>query len=154
MSKAKKSAKPKGRKVVQAKKTVYNGIEFQSMLECTMYKLLKEAGIECTYEGKSYNTLDTYEYEGECYERVRKTSKEMVDRPKVIGVSYTPDFVGKNEEFFIEVKGRANESFPLRWKLFKSMLSAQGKNPILFKPMTTADCEQVVKILKEKGYGR
>ena len=151
----KKVTKKKGTKVVQSKKTVYKGIEFASSLEATMCKLLDEAGISYKYEPKSYTTLETFTYEGECYERVRKTSKEMVDRPKVLGVSYTPDFVGLNEEFFIEVKGRANESFPLRWKLFKEMLMNTRKEmPILFKPMTVADCKQVVEILKSKGYGK
>ena len=152
----KKVVRPKkqGVKKVQSKKITYDGITFQSGLECTMYKLLKEAGITCAYEGGKYKTLTPFEYQGECYERVRKTSKEMVNRPKVIGVEYTPDFVGENEEFFIEVKGRANESFPIRWKLFKKMLAENGKNPMLFKPMTVGDCEQVVQILKQKGYGR
>ena len=34
---------------------------------------------------------------------------------------YTPDFV--NDKFIIECKGRANESFPMRWKLFKRMIN-------------------------------
>ena len=34
---------------------------------------------------------------------------------KILNIKYTPDFIGK--DFIIETKGRANESFPLRWKL-------------------------------------
>lgn len=79
-------------------------------------------------------------------------------------MSYCPDFVGpdsENPEFVIEVKGFANESFPLRWKFFKMVELSKSlgpkstkKAPMLFKPSTIADCEQVIKILKEKGYGR
>ena len=38
---------------------------------------------------------------------------------KYLTIKYTPDFIGK--DFIIETKGRANESFPLRWKLFKRL---------------------------------
>ena len=36
--------------------------------------------------------------------------------------TYTPDFVGNG--FIIETKGNPNEAFPLRWKLFKKLISA------------------------------
>jgi hypothetical protein len=39
---------------------------------------------------------------------------------KVLNIKYTPDFIG--EDFIIETKGRANESFPLRWKMFKYLM--------------------------------
>lgn len=120
-----------------------------------MYILLRDAGIPHHYEKEVYQTLEDTEYDSECYERARRTSKEMSDRRKVNGVRYTPDFTDPNEEWVIEVKGRANESFPIRWKLFKNMaMKRKGKSPILFKPMNVADCKQVVKILLEKGYGQ
>ena len=150
----KKKTKRKGRKVVQAKKVKIDGIEFQSTLEGTMYKLLKEAGIKNTYEGQSYNTFKPFVLEEECWERAMKKSPAMIDRRKVSKVSYTPDFIGENEEWFIEVKGRANESFPLRWKLFKDMVSKWERPPLIFKPTKKADCEQVIEILKSKGYGK
>lgn len=145
----------KGRKVVQSKKIVVDGIEFQSLLESTMYKLLIQAGITgFKYEGKKYTTLDSFEVKGECYERARRTSTEMKDRRSVSAVRYTPDFIADDESWFIEVKGRPNESFPLRWKLFKLMTLSMKKPPIIFKPMNKLDCEQVVEILKQKGYAK
>ena len=77
----------------------------------------------------------------------------MTNRPKVLEIKYTPDYVGENEEWIIEVKGRANESFPLRWKLFKQLMQQRDNPPILFKPSTDAECKQVIEILKDKGYG-
>lgn len=144
----------KGIKKIQSCKETVDGIVFLSTLEATMYKLLKKEGIFVTYEGNSYNLLNSFKYKGECYERVRKKSKEMVNKQSVRGITYTPDFIGRNEEFFIEVKTIPNESFPLRWKLFKSMLEAKGQSPMIFKPMNIKDCEQVVQILKSKGYGK
>lgn len=146
--------KTKGKKVVQSKKVKIDGIQFASTLESEMYKLLKTAKIDFSYEGKQYQTFKPFNYEGECWERATKKSKQMVDRRSVTQVRYTPDFIGKGEEFFIEVKGRANESFSIRWKLFKESLIKQGKAPLLFKPMNKQDCVQVIEILKSKGYGR
>lgn len=146
--------KTKGRQIVRSKKVKLDGIQFASTLESTMYKLLKEAGIGFEYEGKSYETFEPLELTEECWERATKRSKQMVDRRKVTKVSYTPDFVGDDERWFIEVKGRANESFPIRWKLFKNMVAKWENPPLIFKPTNKVDCEQVIQILKNKGYGR
>lgn len=153
-TKAKKRVvrKPR-RQVVNSKKTIIDGITFASLLEGKMYKMLKDAGIKFDYEGKSYVTFESFELNCECWERATKRSKAMSDRRKVSKVSYTPDFIGDNEEWFIEVKGRANESFPIRWKLFKRLVNGWNKPPLIFKPMNEADCQQVIKTLIEKGYG-
>ena len=138
--------KRKGRKVVNAKKKVVDGITFASTLESKMYVMLRDAGIKFQYEGKSYVTFEPFELEEQCFERATKRSKAMIDRRKVSKVSYTPDFIGMDEEWFIEVKGRANESFPIRWKLFKAMISKWKKKPLIFKPTNDTDCEQVIRI--------
>lgn len=143
-----------GRKVVNATKTIVDGITFASILESKMYLMLKEAGIPFQYEGKSYQTFDPFELDCEVWERATKRSKAMSDRRKVSKVSYTPDFIGINERWFIEVKGRANESFSIRWKLFKKMISNWEVKPLIFKPANVADCKQVIDILIERGYGK
>ena len=47
----------------------------------------------------------------------------MVNRGEkiILPIKYTPDFIGKG--FIIETKGRANESFPMRWKMFKKYIN-------------------------------
>jgi hypothetical protein len=122
-----------------------------------MYKMLKEASIDFLYIGKEnakYKLLVEDKYEGECYERAQKRSKAMRDTSKISETGYTPDFSGKNEEWFIEVKGRKLGDFNIRWKLFKRFLNKRDNNPTLFMPVTLKDCEQVINILKEKGYGK
>lgn len=148
--KARKTTKRK--QVVNSKKYTYDGIDFASGLELKMYQLLKQAGIKNQYEGKTYQIFEPFELDIECYERATRRSKQMNSRPKVSQIRYTPDFIGENEEWIIECKGRANESFPIRWKLFKKMISTWEKPPIVFKPTNTQDCEQVIEILKQKGY--
>lgn len=142
----------KGRKVVQSKKVVIDGIQFASGLEGTMYKLLKEAKVSFAYEPKSYETFESFEYGASCWERSRKTSKSMTLKKAVRKVSYTPDFVCTDEDWFIETKGRANESFSIRWKLFKKVMNERDKPPVIFKPQNKQDCEQVIEELKKLGY--
>jgi hypothetical protein len=145
--------RPAGKKRVNSTKVVVDGITFQSILESKMYLLLKGAGIKSSYEGKSYQTFDSLKLKAPSFERSTRKSKEMKDKRDVRGVSYTPDFIGENEEWFIEVKGRPNESFSIRWKLFKAYVTSWRKPPIIFKPQSIKDCEQVVSILTSLGYG-
>lgn len=142
----------KGKKIVNAKKIIIDGITFQSGLEGTMYKLLKEAGIVAGYEVKEYVLMDGFVYGAENWERT-PTGSSMTDKRKRLPMRYTPDFVGENEEFIIEVKGRPNEAFPLRWKVFQKAMIDRGNPPMLFMPKSKADCIQVIEILKSKGYG-
>ena len=71
---------------------------------------------------------------------------------KVLGIRYTPDFVG--EDFIIETKGRANESFPMRWKLFKKHMQEIGDDRNLYKPQTNKECDKTIDlILKNRKNG-
>ena len=56
---------------------------------------------------------------------VKETYKDRGCK-KILPIKYKPDFVGR--DFVIECKGRANESFPLRWKLFKALDSITCTN--------------------------
>jgi len=139
---------------IRSKKVTIDGITFDSTLEGHMYTLLKEAGIKFTYEGKSYPLVDKFTYPAECYEKpATGKDKTFKDRREVRKMIYTPDFIGEQEQWIIETKGRANESFPLRWKIFKESMLQRDNPPMLFKPSNQAECREVVRILKQKGYG-
>mgnify|MGYP003987286535 FL=1 len=72
----------------------------------------------------------------------------MINRgeKKILPIKYTPDFIG--EGFIIETKGRANESFPLRWKMFKRWIQENEPGTLLIKPQNQKDCDETIKILK------
>jgi hypothetical protein len=143
------------KKWVNSNKPSFDGHTFESDRELSMYKLLKKAGIPFTYIGKEnakYELLEEFHYKGGCYERAQKRSKALKDNQKVSKTGYTPDFVGENESWFIEVKGRKLGDFSLRWKLFKHKVSERTPPPVLFMPVTIEDCQQVVQILKQEGY--
>ena len=135
---------------VVARKVMYNGITFASGLEKYMYIALKKAKIKFKYEGESFILVKSFNVNRATYERQNNGKGEYSDRgnKKILGIKYTPDFVGK--DFIIETKGRANESFPMRWKLFKKHLMEIGDNRLLYKPQTNKECDRTVELITRK----
>ena len=74
----------------------------------------------------------------------------MINRgsKKVLPIKYTPDFIG--DSFIIECKGRANESFPIRWKMFKKYVKANLKCVTLYKPQNQKECDEVINLILNK----
>ena len=64
---------------------------------------------------------------------------------RILPIKYTPDFIGN--DFIIETKGRANESFPIRWKLFKLLVSQQFPNYTLYKPQNQSECDRTIELI-------
>jgi hypothetical protein len=136
---------------VTAKVVLYEGITFASGLEKYMYKALKEAGIPCEYEKHTFELLPAFVFENDCIERQSNSKGDYINRgnKKVLNLKYTPDFVGKN--FIIETKGRANDSFPLRWKMFKKWMVDNGDNRTLYKPQNQAECLKTVELILKQN---
>ena len=141
----------KKRGPVRAKKVTYDGIKFASGLEKYMYMCLKKAKIHSVYEGCTFTLQEGFQFENESYERQSNGKGEMVNRgnKKILPIKYTPDFVGSN--FVIECKGRANESFPMRWKLFKKYVNWKMKHVTLYKPQNQKECDEVIKLIIKKN---
>ena len=132
---------------VRAKKVSFDGIQFASGLEKYMYQALKNAKIKAEYEGKTYVLQESFAFEVDSYERQANGKGEMVNRgqKKIQNIKYTPDFV--SDSFIIECKGRANESFPIRWKMFKKYVNDNLKHVILYKPQNQKECDKVVELI-------
>ena len=139
--------KTKKRGPVRSKKVVFDGITFASGLEKYMYQALKKAKIKADYEGETFTLIDGFEFETSSYERQSNGKGEFVDRgnKKILPIKYTPDFV--NDKFIIECKGRANESFPMRWKLFKKFINRCYPHVTLYKPQNQKECDQVINLI-------
>ena len=135
---------------VRSKKVTVDGIQFASGLEKYMYLALKEAKIEARYEGETYVLQDSFVFKNKSYEKQSNGKGEFKNRgeKKVLNIKYTPDFV--SDSFIIECKGRANESFPIRWKMFKNYVKEQLKHVILYKPQNQKDCDEVIKLILNK----
>ena len=142
-----KTFKRKKRGPVQAKKITYDGINFASGLERYMYMELKKAKIKAKYEGETFVLINGFHFENEAVERQAnvKNSSQNRGSKRILPIKYTPDFIG--EDFIIETKGRANESFPIRWKLFKLLVSQQFPNYTLYKPQNQAECNRTIELI-------
>ena len=132
---------------VRAKKVEYDGIKFQSGLEKYMYTALKKAKIECRYEVESYELIPGFMFKNKSYERQSNGKGGYTERgnKKIRPITYTPDFTGPG--FIIECKGRANESFPIRWKLFKRYVAENMPEVRLYKPQNQKECDETVQLI-------
>ena len=143
----KRRYKSKKRGPVRAKKVSFDGITFASGLEKYMYQALKKAKIKSRYEGETYLLQESFAFEIDSYERQANGKGELVNRgqKKILNIKYTPDFV--SDSFIIECKGRANESFPIRWKMFKKYVNDNLKHVTLYKPQNQKECDKVVELI-------
>ena len=90
-----------------------------------------------TYDGITFASgLERYMYQA------LKKSK--------IKAEYEPETFVLQEGFIIETKGRANESFPMRWKMFKKYINKNDLPVTLYKPQNQKECDKVVEIILNK----
>ena len=144
----KKFYKKKKRGPVQSKKITYDNITFASGLERYMYMALKKAKIRALYEGETFELQEAFDFPFESFERCGNGKGDYKNRgnKKILNIKYTPDFIGKN--FIIETKGRANESFPIRWKLFKKLLTEKfDPTWTLYKPQNQKECDETIRLI-------
>ena len=139
-----------GQKTIQSKKKEIDGIKFDSTLESFMYCLLRDNNIANEYEGEKFTLIEGFDFPVDSYERT--ATKPMINRGnnKQRAITYTPDFVSK--DFIIEVKGRANETFPMRWKLFKRWITLNRPTVVLYKPQSQPDCREVIEDILKRFY--
>ena len=137
----------KKRGPVRAKKVTFDGIKFASGLEKYMYLALKKAKIGATYEGATFELQKGFMFNVDSYERQGNGKGAMINRgqKKILNIKYTPDFVSPS--FIIECKGRANESFPIRWKMFKKYVNDHLKHVTLYKPQNQKECDEVIELI-------
>jgi len=137
--KRKSYKRKKRRGPVQSKKVTYDGINFSSGLERYMYMALKKANIKAKYEGETFVLLSGFHFENEVYERCSNGKGDYKNRgcKRILPIKYT----------------RANESFPMRWKLFKRLVMNQFPNITLYKPQNQKECDETISIILTKRKG-
>ena len=142
--------KYKKRGPVQSKKIICDGIQFASGLEKYTYLSLKNNKLFEGYENQVFQLVESFDFRNKTYEKQANGKGDYINRgeKKILGIKYTPDFVGK--DFIIECKGRANESFPIRWKLFKLWLTKNKIGKTLYKPQNQKEVDLTMILIKEK----
>ena len=113
------------KKVKNASKNIVDGIEFKSLLESRTYQKLKDAGFQPDYEHLYFNLLDAFYPYSQCFDRHydRSLKKKVfgLNRFKIQAITYTPDFTFqyKDRLIVIECKGKENDVYPIKKKLFR-----------------------------------
>ena len=140
--------KYKRKQHVNSKKVEADGITFASGLEVYMYNALKKAKLFEKYEGEQFLLIEGFNFPNASYERQSNGKGDFKNRNSsaIRKITYTPDFTGK--DYIIETKGRANESFPIRWKLFKRLLVNNKDKRDIYKPQTKKECEDVIRLIQ------
>ena len=134
---------------VRSNKVTFDGITFASGLEKYMWMALRKAKIQAVYEGQTYEIFEGFDFPNKAYERCGNGKGDYKNRgsKKILNIKYTPDFIGKG--FIIETKGRANESFPLRWKMFKRYVVKHLPGVTLYKPQNQKECDATISLILE-----
>jgi hypothetical protein len=142
-------------KIKNAQKIIYEDINFKSKLELFTYKKLIECGItDFKYEGYKFNLVEPFKFELDCYEVKKDKSFDIVN-DNIRAMTYLPDFTRINdnlEGWIMEVKGYNNDSFPLKWKLFKQHLINNKYNVTIYKPNNQMNVMKAVELIKIKYY--
>lgn len=156
MSYLKRKKVTKNKKVRNATQIVYDNIQFKSKLEAYCYKRLKEANINFKYEEDTFELLSKFEYHDTCFESYKdgKTWLMGEKNNKVRAIKYTPDFTNTHDGWIIECKGNANETFPIKWKLFKEYLFKNNLHYKLYLPKNQKHVDECIQHILKEIYGR
>lgn len=137
------------KKIRNATPLAYNGIQFKSKLEVTCYKTLREHGFKPLYEGKKFVLWEGFKPTVAFYNRSPKKKELVLDTAKIRDITYTPDFTFKvgSTLIIIEVKGIENNVFPVKKKLFRSLLEGI-KDTMYFEIRTKKELVTAIEIIK------
>lgn len=139
------------KKVKNATVIEYNGIAFKSKLEAAFYRILLQAGFEPQYERRTYLLWEGCKPTVPFYTKNRKTKLLKLDKTKLRNMTYTPDFTFNynGRLIIIEAKGKENDTYPLKRKLFRRLLEGcTNDNPLFFEVFTQKQLLQAIEIIK------
>lgn len=124
---------------------------YRNRLEKYCGDTLTALGIPFDYEPQ-FTVLEGFNYPSMHFKSVPKNSLLVdITGKKTLPIRYKPDFVLHEHKVIIETKGfvRANDSFPLRWKLFMKYLMDNGMEDYrLFIPKSQKQVNQIIDIIK------
>lgn len=139
------------KKIKNATVIEFNGIKFRSKLELAFYKMLVQAGFNPQYECMTYLLWEGCKPTIPFYTRDKKTKLLKLDKVKLRDMTYTPDFTFNynGRLIIIEAKGKENDTYPLKKKLFRGLLEKLSQeNPLFFEVFTKKQLLQAIEIIK------
>lgn len=144
------------KKIKNATPNIFENMAFKSQLEKSCYKLFTAAGFKLTYESHKTTLQEKFKLnnnELSVFAPI-KNRMEQVTRP-VMQITYTPDFYLEHCGYliFIETKGRANDAYPLKKKMFFKIISeyarTENKKFLFFEPHNVRDIRRTIEIIKK-----
>jgi len=143
----------KGKQITKAKKHVEDGITFASGLELYCYKQLNKAKIPHVYEGKTFELVPKFKFEGLLMDKGTTKGKKVFKKMtgNVRSISYTPDFINLDEGFIIETKGLRTPVFSMRFKLFLKYLHDTDQDLDVYIPSNQKEVNETIESILSRG---
>lgn len=144
-------------KVKNAKKSTYDGIDFDSALEVFTYKQLKLLGVDFKYEGITYELIPSLAFKrmlGLWPNKSGMDKRTLRIREKIQKKTYTPDFTLQWKSYFIviEAKGQENDDYQSKKKLFLKLIE-DGNVSELFvyflEPHNQTHVKECIEFIKQ-----
>lgn len=145
------------KKIKNATKKEYNGIQFKSLLEVMVYKTLLQKGFEPHYEASKYPIWKGFKPEIPCYKPNKQGILELQNN-KIIDITYTPDFIFMAPDdktvIIMEIKGFQNDTYPLKEKMFRgyleNLLHTYKQPTIFFQIKNKSQLLEAIDIINTK----
>lgn len=131
------------------KTIVYDNIHFKSQLERRTYQILKENGFNPDYEPHTYILSDKFILNENLLLYKPYKNKLSCKRKTILQLTYTTDFefLYKDHLIIYDTKGMPNDTYPIKLKLFLSLLNT-GEKILFFEPHNLIQVRQSIDILK------
>lgn len=138
------------KKIKNATPLEYDGIHFKSKLEKMIYQTLKENHLPVEYEPLKFTIWEGFKPTIPFYNKDKNTRMLKLENKKIINITYLPDFVFKHKGYLIiiEGKGKENETFPIKKKIFRKYLEKNAPKSIYFEIYTKKQLMQAIDIIK------
>lgn len=142
------------KKIKGAVSVEFDNIEFKSRLERACYQKLLESGLTFFYEPERIVI-----FPGRRLSRVTSFQPDSKDKKKVgavtkplLPITYTPDFlvVMDNNWCYFDVKGYANDRYPLKKKMFLAYLEQiENVGCYFFEVHSIAQMNHAIQIIRD-----
>lgn len=139
------------KKIKNATPLKYDGITFKSKLEKMAYQTLKEYNLPVAYEPMTFTIWEGFKPTVPFYDKNKTTRMLKLNQKKIISITYTPDFIIQynNYTVILELKGRENDCFYLKKKIFRKWLEKYKPKSVYFEIYTKKQLLQAIDIIKK-----
>lgn len=136
------------KKVKNASQVTLDDITFKSKLEARLYKVLKDLGLKFQYEKMTFILSNKIRPTFPFYNKCKRGF--CLDMKPLDSITYTPDFTMTINDILIiiEVKGKANDVYPVKRNLFRKHLEEHYDNCMFFEVKSKKELLEAIKIAK------